>query len=534
MLHQGKIVRKIHIRQIGLDRTLYDTAQHLRNAIVKIGDALHGTSKKWVIRDHLFISENKPLNAYKVADNERYLRDLDFILDARIEVSPLLSSDSVDLIVYTRDVFSLGGRVSPHAVDEYAFRIYDANFLGWGQRLQFNGLFENGRDPGFGSEILYQKSSIGGSLANLYAGYTTLNTGSSYGEEFENAYYLRIDRPLVSPYSRLAGGLELSRNWSRNFYSKSDSLFRKYSYYVYDVWMGYNIRIKNEEDRSRHFVGLRWFYQDFKNKPLQTVERINPLYNDNSYVLADITFFEQNFYKTRFIYGFGRTEDVPYGYKLTLSAGWSKIMGNRRPYLDADLEKTVANQRGNFFTANVRAATFLNSGDLEDATLLISLTKFSRLIRLKNVNMRQSFRMSYTAHVNRSFNQLLDINNDFGVRGFRTDSLRGLQRLGFSAELVFFTHWKLLGFRFAPLVFADLAFLDVKDRGLFHDVPFSGIGAGVRTRNENLIFGTVELRVTLYPRTEEDLSHFKVGFTSNLRLKYTGTFIRKPSFLFYN
>jgi hypothetical protein len=57
----------------------------------------------------------------------------------------------------------------------------------------------------YGHEFYYSKSSLGGSLINVLAGYTQLNTGSSYGNEWEEAYYLRLDRPLVSPYSRFAG-----------------------------------------------------------------------------------------------------------------------------------------------------------------------------------------------------------------------------------------------------------------------------------------------------------------------------------------
>ena len=39
-----------------------------------------------------------------------------------------------------------------------------------------------------------------------------------------------IDRKLVSPYSRMAGGAQWSKNWSRNVYSRPDSAFLDYSY----------------------------------------------------------------------------------------------------------------------------------------------------------------------------------------------------------------------------------------------------------------------------------------------------------------
>src|SRR5688572_888956 len=261
----GKIIRQVLINHIDFDRSITDTTKSIKNTLVRVGNALHNTSKEWVIRDHVFFKEKKPLNAYLLADNERYIRDLDFIVDARIIVVPLSSTqDSVDVLVVTRDVFSIGGSFSPRGVDETKFRIYDANFLGWGQRLQFSGHYDQERDPNFGYEVYYRKSSIGGSLVNLTAGYTQLNTGSSYGNEEEQAYYLRLDRPLVSPYSRMAGGLEFSRNWSKNVYQLEDSVFRTYRYNVNDVWLGYNLGVKqNHKNRSRHFVSARFFQQRF-------------------------------------------------------------------------------------------------------------------------------------------------------------------------------------------------------------------------------------------------------------------------------
>ena len=71
------------------------------------------------------------------------------------------AEDSVDVLVVTRDVFSIGGSFSPRGVDETKFKIYDANFLGMGQRIQFNGHYDPDRDPSFGYEVYYHKSSLG-------------------------------------------------------------------------------------------------------------------------------------------------------------------------------------------------------------------------------------------------------------------------------------------------------------------------------------------------------------------------------------
>src|SRR5690606_40888299 len=59
-------------------------------------------------------------------------------------------------------------------------------------------------------------------------------------------------------------------------------------------------------------------------------EQEQPIYSDQSFVLASATFFKQDFYTARYIYGFGRTEDVAYGHNISLTAGWARNRGIAR------------------------------------------------------------------------------------------------------------------------------------------------------------------------------------------------------------
>jgi hypothetical protein len=532
---EGKIIRDIHIRHFGFDKSVYDTTRNIKSLISRIGTALHSNSKEWLIKDNLFIRKGKPLSPYKLADNERYLRDLDFILDAKFYVVPLSGSkDSVDIVVLTRDVFSIGGSFNPRSATKTRFKIYDTNLAGWGQRLQFNGLIENGRTPPFAYEALYRKNNIGGSFINGTVGYTELNTGSSYGEEQEKAYYLRLDRPLVSPYTTFAGGMEISKNWSENFQNVDESLFRDYRYVVNDFWIGYNIGAKhNGQDRSRHFVAIRAFDQNFKHQPLQTRERESPLYNDRTFVLGGLTFFQQNFYTVRYVYGFGRTEDVPYGHTISFYGGWSRQMGLVRPYFGFEAEKSIVNRNGEFYNAALKAGGFENKG-FEDVVVLVSGSLTSRLIPVNEWLMRQSFSVDYTRIFQQKALLPLDINNEYGLQYFLADSLSGTTRFHIKSETLAFTPWQVLGFRFAPFVFGEMAMLAQNNKSIFYDKPFFGFGGGIRTRNENLVFGTVEVRFVYYPRTVENISSFALRVSSNLRVKYSAGFVRAPAFINYN
>jgi hypothetical protein len=532
--YEGKIIRNIIIRHIDFQRTVYDTTKNIKNTITRIGNKLHSTSKDWLIRDNLFIGENRPVNPFKLADNERHLRDLDFLLDAKFYIIPLRDApDSVDIVVLTRDVFSLGGTINPADPSETKIRLYDANLAGWGQRLQFNGLIEPEREPNFIYEFLYRKNSIAGTFINATLGYTQLNSGSSYGEEEEKAYYIRLDRPLVSPYTRYAGGLELSRNRSENFFRVPDSLFRDYRYVINDFWVGYNIGANSNNDRSRHFIAVRAFDQHFTRVPWQPREQERPLYNNQSFLLGSATFFKQNFYTTRYIYGFGRTEDVPYGHNVSVVLGWTRQRGVERPYIGLESEKSLVTRSGEFYTLGVRAGGFMNEG-VEDATVLLSGSLTSRLIAKGEFLFRQSFKVDYTRVFKQRTSIPLDINNEFGLQYFRADSLSGTKRFHIQSETLAFSPWQLLGFRFAPFAFGEMAMLAGNERSIFYEKPYFGFGGGIRTRNENLIFGTIELRIIYYPRTTEDISAFNVRVASNLRIKYSAGFVRAPGFVRYN
>ena len=148
--------------------------------------------------------------------------------------------------------------------------------------------------------------------------------------------------------------------------------------------------------------------------------------------------------------------------------------------------------------------------------------------------VRRSIDLDFTYVFNQKTNTLLDINNSFGIDGFVADSVLGTKRLHGRYEMIIYTNWKVLGFKMAPIVFSDLAFIAPKGELIFYDKPYFGLGTGIRTRNENLVFGTIELKFFYYPRVVEDMSHFKVTLTSNLRIKYTGSFVRPPSFIVYN
>lgn len=533
--YEGKIVRRIIINKVGFEKSIYDSSKTIRNSATRLANALHVSTRDRVIRQNLFFRRNKPLNPYRLADNERHLRDLDFILDSRIEVCEVPGSpDSVDVEVYTRDIFSIGFKLEPNDVDEYKAELYDANLGGYGQRIQVNTLYDASRTPPIGMETFYRKTSLGGSLTNLSAGYTQINTGRSYGSENEHAYFIRLDRPLVSPYSRMAGGLEVSKNYSINNFEKPDSTFRVYRYHLEDAWAGYNMGIRNTANaRERHFLAVRYFNQSFERKPDQPQEVNNVNYNNQQFLLGSLSFYEQNFYKTRYVYGFGRTEDIPYGKTLTFTGGWSSELGRDRSYLGMNTARELVSKKGNFYRLSAGGGTFFVKDRAEDTFVFAAASYYSRLFEGRNVKVRQQIESGYARAFNNAIRPLLTLNNQ--LRGFRPDSLFGFSRAFVRTETTLFTNWKILGFHMAWFSAFESGMVSRKiNDGVLNSELIWGVNGGLRIRNENLIFGTIELRAFYFPTPLPGVETLNFRVSTNVRLKYTSVFVRPPSFVGYN
>jgi len=535
--YTGKIIRQIHVNHFGFEKSIYDSAKKLDKLSTKVANAIHVDTKGWIIRQHLFIKENEPLNPYKLSDNERFIRDKDFIIDCRIVVTPIEGTDSVDLTVVTRDVFSIGGTLGGTIPTSPKIGVYDANVLGRAQRVEYTSLFDPDRSPTFGWSLLYRKSSVFGTLANLELQYTQLNSGRSTGQDYEYAVYARLSRPLVSPYARLAGGLEVSQNWSRNVYRKDSIKFRDYRYNIFDIWMGYNFGIHRKvSNRNRQFLAVRYLNRQYLDQPDQPQYLEETRYNSARGALAEFTWYRQDFYKTRYVFGFGRTEDIPEGFSLGLSGGYIKegILERsvERPYTAVKFNFGEASRKGNFYRLVFQSSAYIGDSGAEDAIVQGGAAYFTRALQLNRYKARSVVSVTYTQLFNRTVIPWLDLTNRM-IPGFKTDSLIADSRLAVHLESALYTPWLLLGFRFAPFAAVDM----VSSRCVtcdFKNGVYSGFTLGLRTRNENLIFGTVEVKATYIPADEFGDSKFSFSFKQNLRVKNSGTFVRAPSLITYN
>ena len=539
--YEGKIIRHIIIKGYGFEQTFTDTSKRLQYFGTKVLNQLHRKTRAWVIRNSLFIKESTPLNAFKLADNERLIRSLNFIQDARILVNFLPDNpDSVDLVVVVKDLFSIGGELRSFGINPTSIRgnISEANFLGMGQRIQGGVFVEQNRDPNFGYQLLYNKYNIGNSFVNAALSYTQINNDLTDGTPDEQAWYVRLDRPLYAPYAHLAGGFSIGSFESFNRYKKPDSIFFKYKYHNRDAWLGWNLGgdrfINNTSVRDRKFVSLRYLRNDFQDTPMQIGNKFNFRFNDREALLTQFTFFRQDFYKTNYVYGFGTTEDIPQGYNVAVTTGWYKQMGLKRAYLGGDANFFVVTKKGGFFQYFLRAGVYHNRDKFQDESLLFGTSYYSPLFIFNNLKVRQYVNVSYTKQWDRLGIDPLTINNIFGLRYFRGDSTAGTQRITLHSETTFFLTYKLLGFKFAPFAYGDLSLLTPEHATFARSALYHGLGAGMRARNENLVFNTIELRFIYFPRPTQQNNTFRIDFNTGIQFRYNSNYVRPPDVILLN
>ena len=107
--HSGKKIRHIEIQRLNVfGANINDPTASNPEKIENILNKTHLNTNENIIRKNLLMEEGDTISPLTLSDNERILRELPFIDDARIVVVPL-SDEEADIVVLTKDVYSLGG-----------------------------------------------------------------------------------------------------------------------------------------------------------------------------------------------------------------------------------------------------------------------------------------------------------------------------------------------------------------------------------------------------------------------------------------
>jgi hypothetical protein len=540
----GLIIRNIIIQRLPFGISMGDTSKKLINSLTSLANDLHHLTKNRIIKKNLFFKKGQPLMPFLMADNERYLRQLLYLQDADFFVTlTATGSDSVDVTVEVKDVFSLGGAISALGLKQTNIEFREDNFAGTGNAGVVYALYDAERKNNFAFGGEYNSRNMGGTFMDGKIGYQSFYP-TIRGPKEDNNYYVSLMKPLVNRYMRWTYELDASYHATSNFYS-ADSIYlsdTRYRYYNMEAWAGYNINAKHfttqeESQKLRKLIGLRFINQKFLQLPKIFESKYNWQYSNLQAALATLTFYRQNFYKTQYIYGFGRNEDIPEGLLLSLTAGYTVKQNKQRPFVGFNFEQYQFNKKKNYLSYSLRAEGFLNHKSIEDINFLGSLFYFDHLKQI-GTKWKQRFflNLDLAQQVNTVLNEPLFANSQFGMPQYGNeyagiDRVGGTLRTTAKAESEFFSPWSIVAFRFAPFVFSNVS---VFSPYLSNTKILTSVGGGIRTRNESFVFGTIEFKGYYFPQKNFYNESFRFSLSTNLIFKYNTQFVKKPDFIQVN
>ena len=203
--------------------------------------------------------------------------------------------------------------------------------------------------------VEYLQRNIGGSFIDGGLGYQSFYPNIN-GLKEENMYYVRFTKLLINRYMRWTYQFNASYHSTRNMYS-SDSIYfsdSRYRFYNFDAWAGYNINSNGfttaaEDKKLRKLVALRIIDQKFQDFPGKYASTYYWRYTNLEGVLGSLSFYRQNFYKSQYIYAFGRNEDIPEGLNLTVTVGYTKKQNLSRPFIGFNYQRSAFNAKEQLF-----------------------------------------------------------------------------------------------------------------------------------------------------------------------------------------
>lgn len=449
-------------------------------------DNLHNKTGYNVIKKNLLFEIGDKFNSNTMQINEQLLRAKPYLTSAYfIITNDPYNPNGVIVKVYTRDTWTISADGSwssrPH------ISLYDKNFIGRGNMLK--AIYrQKYKHQDYGGELQFAINNLFGTFANA-----TFNLG--FGNT-NNAAEIIIDKEYILPGKSLWGA-RLGYRTENQHSAYFDSTYTIKQNHV-GGYFGQTFKMSDNNNTVAYFT-VSGHYKSFENTP-ETTKKLNPYYADRFELLGSFGFSKQNFFQGNMIYGYGRTEDIPYGFKAEVTAGieFNDTHG-KRAY--SEIEGRWGNMlKLGYLEASLGASGYwnLSQNKIEQGIVKGRIHHFTNLLSFNRLHIRHFTTLNYTHGFNRfdGHNERLYYNERLaGIHGLSTNHKNvGINRFTIQLETVFFTPIYLYNFRFALFSWGDAGWLGMND--VFYKNNFNAaVGVGVRVKNEDFIFNNLQIRL---------------------------------------
>jgi hypothetical protein len=511
--YAGKVIRNILIRtKPPFGNNVYDTLLRPGSSTGKWLNGIHIKTQNYVIRDELLFHPGDRVDPVVMADNERTIRDLAAIDNVAFylrETSP--GSDTVDVEVITKDVWSIWGNLISISSEEARFSLYDANFLGLNDKLNLTFSADRVRAPFFlweGVDYLY--TNIAGTFINAFSGF-------NWGSDGKQVFRAGLDRSFVSVETRWAGTLSFTN--AIQIQDKSDTLSIRSRYDESFAWLGVSYPIVKSRESTRFVLAESYLSRIYVTRP-EVNSQSDPLYFNRYQFLTGFCFYRNKYYTAYYVGEFGRPENIPYGHNVQLTIGPDLSEFTTRMYTGLTVSGGNLLDNSGYMRVTTGISGFIGRGTFEDGIVKAGVSYFSSLYTTYDNRFKfrayLDMRYVYGFHLNLDRLDHYNLNNLFRLPFLRNDSaLYGQHSLGMHLSLQTFTPWYFYGFKFALVAFGDLGYVTKYATPVSRGQMYGGFGFGVKIKNDNLVFPPVLISFAFYPGNQPGVSPLQFEMNSD-------------------
>ncbi len=531
--YNGKTIGNIELIKLkALGPRMDKPDEKPKSFIQKTGNTVNFNTRERVILNNLLFSSGDIVDPLIIADNERILRELPYIKDARIYLKPREDNpEIVDVEIITKDVLALSFDIEARDFDSGVLRVNHKNIFGSGHEIDNRFSVDQSSDQRYSYQIRYRVPNIKRSFISFEANYA-----NTVNQDFSS---IKLQREFISPKIKFAGGIEFTNQRLRftelsNIISDEEYDFQTINqrYDFQDFWLArafpLNLKDPIRNERTRLIVSGRISNIKFTLRPEVDTELNQPFHN-RTLAIGSVGISQRRYFKDQLIFGYGRTEDIPYGYQIELLGGYEWAEFGHRYFLGGKAGRGGYLGNLGYLLGGFSLESFLKNKIFEQGVFKADFRFFSSLIDLNRWKFRQFINVNYTYGIDRFSNEYIDIRDGNGIRGLKSNTLRGTQRFLINIETVSFTPFEAADFKLAVFGFYDLGMVNNGSKSIFSEKAQSGMGVGFRIRNDNLTFKAIEIRLAYYPDAPVGLPMTDLSLSGNSGFNFSDFLITKPS-----
>jgi outer membrane protein assembly factor BamA len=413
----------------------------------KIANGLHVKTRKSFVKNELLLQEGDILDQDLLQESERNLRRFAFLTDVSLKVVPI-SENEADLIVQTEDQWTTNLKLSFGTAGGervWDFGIEESNFLGLGKQVSI----QHSRSP--------EREGISGGFHDPRF-FGTRHELDLRTADFSDghAHSISFDRPFYSQDAR----------WSYNLHSTGSKKLQHLYFEGTDAYAaesiqnsaGVSITRGWGERHKRTYFGFSIGYLEdlYPSSQIIDQEAFHELEKTGSTEFQDKELFtagmglnvdHQEFEKFYYLDRFGRTEDLPVGFRS--AAGFS-FSNNQSGFdfwtLDYNGRYSFARPR-KYFVAAAHATWRRENNEWNHGIINLSTKYFHqnknlnfRLFRVPNYTFALNFQGDFTFRLDNPYQ--LSLGESEGLRGYDYKAFNGNHRLLMNVENRIVTPWE--------------------------------------------------------------------------------------------